>query len=112
MANPKTKWVKLNGFNLTSHAQNRIVSRKIKKADVVDHFYSDPLIETPIRKSKSDDTDEYDRIGKKLFSPIAADTNNVKMIRAINKNRAKKYGLVIDNPKKRTFRRATKHGKK
>lgn len=107
MAKPHTKWLELNGFNLTSHAQNRIADpkRNISKMDVIDHFYSSPLLNTPIGKSKDDGTDEFYRIGKKLNSAIAARTNNVKTIRRISDQDQKKYDLKVDNKKKRTFKK-------
>ena len=107
MARPHTKWVELNGFNLTSHAQNRIADpkRNISKMDVVDHFFSKPLVETEASESKRDQSSEYYRIGKKLISPIATLSNNVKTIRRIGRKEIKSHNLKVDNPKKRTFKK-------
>ena len=110
MARPHTKWVELNGFNLTSHAQNRIADskRNISKMDVVDHFFSKPLVNTPIRKNRADGTDEYDRIGRKLASPIATKSNNVKTIRRISDQDQRDYTLKIDTVKNRTNKKDEK----
>ena len=51
MAKTNTRPIKVGKYNVTSHAQNRIVepNRYLKKTDVVDYLYLKPLTTGPIK---------------------------------------------------------------
>lgn len=82
MAKPYTKRIKLNKYTLTSHAQNKIVSKKhhMSKYDVIDDMYRKELYNTRPNVYKYDGSLEYKRIGRRLTSVIALKTKNIKTL--------------------------------
>lgn len=94
MAKPDTRHIKVGKYNITSHAQNRIVdpSRNLKKTDLVDNLFCDPLGISEIKADINGDV-SYQRVGKYALTYINPTNNNVASIRRTNKKDAKLYNL-------------------
>ena len=90
-----TKYVKLGKYELTSHAQNRIVdpARKTKKWDVLNNLFTKPHA---ITKTKLDHygRPSYNRIGKTITTSVNPKNNYVVSVRPVSDAEEKKYGLI------------------
>lgn len=94
MVKPNTRSIKVGKYNVTSHAQNRIVepSRNLRKTDLVDNLYHKPLVLEPIRYDTKG-RPSYSRIGRYATTQINPKNNNLNSIWRTNKSDAKKYNL-------------------
>lgn len=106
LSKKNTKHVKLGKYELTSHAQNRIVdpARKTRKWDVLNNLFTNPHA---ITKTKLDHygRPSYNRIGKTITTSVNPKNNYVVSVRPVSDAEEKKYGLV------RKGRRYVKKGK-
>ena len=94
MAKTNTRPIKVGKYNVTSHAQNRIVepNRYLKKTDAVDYLYLKPLTTGPIKYDKKG-RPSYSRIGRYAITQINSKNNNLTSIWRTSKIDAKKYHL-------------------
>ena len=94
MEKPDTRPIKVGKYNITSHAQNRIVdpSRHLKKTDLIDNLFQDPIAIEPVKYSP-ETKPSYTRIGKFATTKINPNNNNVATIYRTNEDTAKKYGF-------------------
>ena len=95
LSKKNTKYVKLGKYELTSHAQNRIVdpARKTKKWDVLNNLFTKPHA---ITKTKLDHygRPSYNRIGKTITTSINPKNNYVVSLRPVSDAEEKKYDLT------------------
>lgn len=107
MAKTNTRPIKVGKYNVTSHAQNRIVEskRRLKKTDVIDNLYLKPLATGPI-KYDTKGRPSYSRIGRYATTQINPKNNNITSIWRTSKIDAKKYNL------ERRGRKYVKKGKR
>ncbi len=94
MAKSNTKPVRIGKYNVTSHAQNRIVdkARKLRKVDMVDNLICKPLAITAIKTDKQG-RPSYSRVGKTAVTAVNPQNNNVCSIKRVNDRDAKRFDL-------------------
>lgn len=95
MEKENTKIVKVRGYNITSHAQNKIVnpSRNLKKKYVVSDLYSKPLGYSHFEYDKKKGP-SYRRIGNYCVMGINSYFKNVTTAWRLGEDKAKKMGLI------------------
>lgn len=98
MAKKNTSRVKVGKYIASSHSQNRIVERNIKKIDVVDNVIRKPIKITKV-KYNSENEPSYDRIGVKVTTSINPDTKVITTIHRTHK-KLKKRGKKSCSRKK------------
>ena len=79
MAKKNTARVRVGKYIASSHSQNRIVERSIKKIDVIGHVYRKPIKITKI-KYDGENQPSYDRIGVRVTTSINPNTNVITTI--------------------------------
>ena len=92
MAKKNTPYVNLGRYHLTTHCQNRIVERNIKKQHVLENLFCKP---NAIEKTKTGENGSraYNRVGKRYTTSINPDNYNVATIRHISKKEIRVHKL-------------------
>ncbi|MBQ7307835.1 MAG: hypothetical protein IJW82_04820 [Clostridia bacterium] len=89
MSKPDTKWVKLGKYNITSHAQNRIVDKKrnLTKSDMLINLYGKNSKNSDYYKR--DGAMQYDRVNEdnRTLTHITKKEKNVKSIQKFHNNK-------------------------
>ena len=85
MAKPDTKHVRIGKYEVSSHAQNKIVepSRKLNKKDMVINLLSKDSKNSKIY-THTDGTRQYDRVNDKNRT-LTHVVNKTKVVKSINK---------------------------
>ena len=91
MAKPNTRPVKVGRFYLTSHAQNRIVTRDLTADCVVKNLCRKPESISPVVVDKKGPS--YNRMNRETTASIDPENKNVATIRRLKTAEAKKYGI-------------------
>jgi len=98
MAKKHTPRIRVGKYIASSHSQNRIVERNIKKIDVIENVISKPIKITKV-KYNSKNQPSYDRIGMKVTTSINPNTNVISTIHSTHK-KLKKRGKKSCSRKK------------
>ena len=85
MAKPNTKHVRMGKYEISSHAQNRIVdhTRKLKKKDMVVNLFG-KTSKNSKTYTNADGTKQYDRVNEKNRT-LTHIVNKTNVIKSINK---------------------------
>jgi hypothetical protein len=94
MKSGKVPRIKLGRFTLSKHAMQRMVERKIRKGEVVQHCYTKPLATIPPRREK-DGSFSYRRIGKKITTSMIPSNNLVKTMTRTHSRTRRKYERLM-----------------
>lgn len=89
MAKLHTPRVRVGKYIASSHVQNRIVERNIKKIDVVDTIIRKPIKITKVKYTSGNEP-SYDRIGRKVTTSINPNTNVISTIHPTHKKLRKR----------------------
>lgn len=91
MANPRTRPVKVGRFNVTSHAQNKMVERKIRNESMIENLCRKPAAKSPVKVDSNGPS--YKRMNKDTTTTINPISKNVSTIYRTNSRDAKHYGF-------------------
>lgn len=95
MEKDNTKIVKVKGYKITSHAQNKIVdpSRSLKKKYIISDLYSKPLGYSNFEHDKNKGP-SYRRIGNYCVMCINPYFKNVNSVWRLGEKKTKKMGFI------------------
>ena len=91
MSNPNTRPVKVGRFNVTPHAQNKMVERKIRNESMIENLCRKPAAKSPVKIDSNGPS--YKRMNKDTTTAINPTNNNVATIYRTNHADAKRYGF-------------------
>ncbi len=92
MAKPNTRPVKVGRFNVTSHAQNKMVKRGIPNEAMIRNLCRKPIAKTPV-KNDSTGRPSYKRLNRESEVAINPENKNATTIHPLNDRDAKKYNI-------------------
>ena len=94
MARTNTRPVRMGRYNITSHAQNRLVqsNRNATKWDMVDNLFTKPHALSNV-KYDGWGRPSYNRIGRRITTSINPRNHNVVSVRPVSKPEIKLYNL-------------------
>lgn len=109
MAKPNTRPVKVGRYNMTSHAQNRMIKYDFTADCVIHNLCRKPKVKTPVKYDTNGPS--YLRINEEITTAINPNNKNVTTLYRTNKPVGKRYGFKVKDHLERESERIVRLAK-